>query len=94
MLPKHPKKIEGIEFDALAKQLGNLSYDALATFLFHLSDELYLQYRADMAKNRDKLANTLLEAVKNIEAARYNIEAAWKICDPYMEKALQPKQNG
>jgi hypothetical protein len=84
---KHPKKLDGLELDVLAKQLSNLSYDSLCDFLTHLSDELYVQYRGDMAKGRGKLANNLLRAIEHIEEARYNIESAWKICAPYQNES-------
>ena len=75
---KHPKTIEyagGLE--RLARDIGDLRYDALEGFLKLLADKVYLDAGADMSGGRKQLAVELYEA-------GHHIHRAWEISKPHM----------
>ena len=83
---KHPDNVRGYvgPFSELPKDVASLAYDKLALFLKILADDLIRQADADTGRDRKKLAKSLSEAAKNINAAKENIDSAWKICKPFM----------
>jgi hypothetical protein len=72
-------------FDALAENLGNLTYDSLGVFLEKLAAKLEKDAAADAGRERKKLSKQLRFAAKYIRNA-------WKICEPYMDLGL--RKNG
>lgn len=64
-------------FDKLATDLGNLRYDALASFLQKLSEKIGKDSMADEGRERHHLAKQLAYSAKHIKNA-------WKICEPFM----------
>lgn len=72
----HETSIDG-SIENLAERIGNLRYDALSEFLFHLARKLEKDSAADLARGRPQLATRLDEA-------KTAIDAAWRISKPYM----------
>ena len=70
----------------MAEDLGNLRYDALATFLDALSVKLTSDGDKDATRGREQLAMALKTASQAIHGAAGWIDVAWKISKPYMEK--------
>ena len=68
----------------LAGDVGNLRYDALATFLVALSAKLESDGIADKDRDRPKLASALAKSAEAIKGAAIEIERAWSICAPHM----------
>lgn len=70
----------------LAEDVENMSYDAVAEFLTHLSSALYRRSKRDRNNDKNNLAEILDRASFNIDSAALNIIDAWKICEPYMKR--------
>ncbi|TAE13194.1 MAG: hypothetical protein EAZ95_11495 [Bacteroidetes bacterium] len=79
----HLTEIDGFPLEALAKDLGDLRYDALATFLQHFADKIALDADKDAERGRAKLAKHLAQTVSLLREAKTEIEGAWKICEPF-----------
>ena len=77
---------------ALAEEVGNLKYDALAEFLRLLSAKIDGDAAKDQARGRIQLATALRSAAGRIGSAEVPIERAWKISKPFMagEPTLPP----
>ena len=69
--------------EALAEDLGNLRYDALANFLQFLSVKLSQDGEKDLSRNRVKLASCLKQGSSELKKASIAIEKAWNISSPY-----------
>jgi hypothetical protein len=69
---------------ALAADVGDLRYDALADFLQALAAKLAADGDADAGRGRAELAVALRSASDAVGAAATNIEQAWVICAPRM----------
>ncbi len=72
------------DLETLATELGDLRYDALAIFLQALSDKLKKDGKKDADRNRRKLATHLQNTADLLNDSAEEIQAAWKICEPYM----------
>lgn len=70
----------------VADILSHLRYDVLADILEKLMMNLDLAGLADQKKNRKLLANCLHSAATNLESVVENIDQAWNICKPHMDK--------
>jgi hypothetical protein len=68
----------------LAREIGDLRYDALAAFLRELAAKLDIDSAADAGRGRSKLAATLREAAEGVTAAVTSIERAGSISSPHM----------
>jgi hypothetical protein len=68
----------------LAKEVGDLRYDALALFLRSLAAKLESDGTADAQRGRVKLATTLQKSAEAIKEAEIEIERAWSICARHM----------
>jgi hypothetical protein len=79
----HLTEIEGFSLEALAKDLGDLRYDALATFLQHFADKMELDAGKDAERGRAKLAKQLAQTASLLREAKTEIDDAWKICEPF-----------
>lgn len=71
--------------DELAREVGNLRYDSVGSFLQSLGDDLMRQAEADRAKGRVILANNLELTAQEIYQARDNMNSAWNICKKHMQ---------
>lgn len=74
----------------LAEEIGNLKYDALASFLSLLSKKIESDGEKDFSRGRIKLAASLKDcSLKDcslkLKESSLPIERAWEICKPYME---------
>ncbi len=67
----------------LVKAIGEMRYDALAEFMQLLSEEFDRQADADEARGRNKLANELKIIADNVSSAKFGLDIAWCICEPY-----------
>lgn len=67
----------------LAGEVGDLRYDALASFLQALSAKLKSDGEADAGRGRRELA-ALHAASVSVSSAAADIEHAWSICAPRM----------
>ncbi len=68
----------------LAGEIGDLRYDALASFLHSLAEKLDRDRKSDQERGRPQLASTLQAATLSVKAAATTIEQAWTICAPRM----------
>lgn len=84
---KHPVKVENYNgsLDELVKELGNLSYDVLSSFVAKLADDIKRQADNDDSRNRKKLAGKLYLTAEELHDAKEKLDEAWKICKPYMK---------
>lgn len=76
---------EPISPQELAGDLGDLRYDGLGEYLSALAEKLQRDSEGDGGRGRGKLAAHLQRAAFALDEARLEIEAAWKICEPYMK---------
>lgn len=87
---KHPKQVKGFESKAknplkhLAKNVGNLHYESLTTFLVELANKIETDGFADIKRGRPKLGNHLLSAALGLINASSDIDEAWRISKPFM----------
>jgi len=72
------------DLKTLAVELGDLRYDALATFLQALSDKLREDGKKDADRKRKKLATHLQNTADLLNDSAEEIQSAWGICEPYM----------
>jgi hypothetical protein len=68
----------------LAVELGDLRYDALATFLAALAAKLEGDSAQDAARGRSRLAAALSAASVEVSEAADAVAKAWAICAPRM----------
>ena len=89
-MAKHPRHVEGFNgsLEELAYAVGNMTYDQTALFIEKLAEDLKRQADSDYARGRVKLASEMYRAVENLQKAKEHIDAAWKICIPYMDNPL------
>jgi hypothetical protein len=87
-MTKHPDYVIGYKgsLEQLAKEVGNMSYDQVAKFLYKVSEDLERQAKADYKKGRKELSRELIAASTKIKIAGTRMDLAWKICEPYMPK--------
>lgn len=78
------KKYDGT-LKELARDLVNLRYDALATFLEELSTALAEDSVADEKRKRKRLSYCLSVASLDIQCAAYTIKDAWEICKKFIK---------
>ena len=71
---------------SLSDALGDLRYDSLGEYLSALAEKLQKDSESDGGRGRGKLAAHLQRAAFALDEARLEIEAAWKICEPYMKQ--------
>lgn len=76
------------DLESLAKEIGDLRYDALEAFLRHLALKLKKDSEADAKRGRPQLAGNLMNASNFLETSAIEIGRAWKICAPYLEDGL------
>ncbi|MEM6752732.1 MAG: hypothetical protein AAF630_07170 [Cyanobacteria bacterium P01_C01_bin.38] len=88
---KHQTNIEKYDssLKALAEDIGNLRYDALAEFLKLLSDKINQDAEKDLSRNRVKLAACLKECSLELNQASIAIDKAWEICEPYCREEIE-----
>jgi len=75
----------GDDWPGLAEKLGDLRYDALADFLFALSEKMKKDGNADLGRKRKKLATELYHSADELKAASEAVARAWAICAPFMK---------
>lgn len=68
----------------LAEELGNLRYDALASFLTELSAKIRRDSEQDATRGRKRLAAELRAASDSLSQAASAVERAWAVCEPHM----------
>jgi hypothetical protein len=71
--------------EELVTAIGDLRYDALAQFLALLASEISRQAVNDRSANRRILATRLQCVSDDLTAAQQGMQAAWKICKPFMD---------
>ena len=76
------------DVESLAKEIGDLRYDALEAFVHHLALKLKRDSEADAKRGRPQLASSLMNASNSLETSASEIRRAWKICAPYLEDGL------
>lgn len=72
----------------LAAELGDLRYDALASFLQSLEQKLSSDSQADAERGRARLSAALRVSAECLASAAQAIDDAWAICEPKMN--VQP----
>lgn len=89
---KHPDRIARYpgSLADLAIEVGDLRYDALATFLDALSAKLASDGDKDGARGRAKLAASLARASSHVATAARETETTWQICAPHMRDDDKP----
>lgn len=81
---KHETIFEDQQLIEFAKQLGNLRYDQLATFINSLGNKIGWDSLYDQSRGREKLAEALRRASMAMYEASDAILDAWDICEPQM----------
>ncbi len=79
-VPKYPGTLE-----ELAKDLGDLRYDALADFLKLLSEKIEKDGHKDAGRGRAVLAGHLHDCANKLMECKIAIDDAWKHCEPFMK---------
>jgi hypothetical protein len=82
---KTVKKYDGT-LKELARDIANLRYDALATFLEELSTALSEDSISDKKRKRKRLSYCLSVASSDILCASYAIRNAWNICKKFIKE--------
>jgi len=84
----HPSSVEGFKgsLDELVKSIGKMKYDSVSCFIEKLADDIKMQADNDKSKGRLKLAGQLYETANKLYEAKEKMDAAWKICEPYMKE--------
>ena len=72
------------KYAQLAKEIGDLRYDALAEFLGLLAQKIQQDGAKDAKRGRLQLAACLEEASENLWKSTQAIEEAWSISEPFM----------
>ena len=83
---KHKSEVGGIPNTELAKQIGDLRYDALIELFNALSKKFESDSEADRERGRTQLANHLLSISIKFKNMEIEMSEIWKICEPYMKK--------
>lgn len=78
------EKLVSIEPAECARAVANMSYDSLAEFTTHLSEQLALDAFKDKERGRSILAGNLSTASLYMKEARNYLFNAWKVCKNYM----------
>jgi len=79
------EKYSGGSLQDLATDIGDLHYEALVTFLAHLSHKIEFDAMRDSEGGRPKLASELLFAARSLEDATKSITKALFISEPFMK---------
>lgn len=89
---KHPDYVVHwpASLEELAQAVGNMTYDKVVEFLGCLEADLKQQAEGDRGRNRHKLAQKLETAAVCLGEAKEEMQMAWDICEPYMDK---PREN-
>lgn len=84
---KHPSSIENYSgsLKDLAQEIGDLKYDALASFLSSLAIKIEEDGKKDAARDRRRLAMSLFACSAHLSAAKKEIDEAWRISAPYIK---------
>ena len=84
---KHPATVENYPgtLKQLAEEIGDLRYDALASFLSLLADKIQSDGDKDHSRNRVQLAKQLYYCSSALNEAKIAIDKAWGISEPYMK---------
>ena len=69
---------------ALAEDIGNLRYDALAEFLTLLAAKIAQDGQKDAGRGRSQLAAVLHSSAAELAASAEHIEKAWQVAKPFM----------
>lgn len=85
---KHPSSFRGRSAQEVAKELGDLRYDALADILEGLCLKLSEDSAKDFNRGRKKLAAALYQSAHHLDLATREISTAWKICEPFMKSDM------
>jgi len=85
---KHSNQIThfGNDFDALAKEIGDLRYDALHELLLKLSNKIKEDANKDREGGRVILSDNLYSLSEMLDFSSKRAKSAWDICEPFMEK--------
>ncbi|MEM9218960.1 MAG: hypothetical protein AAGD25_32080 [Cyanobacteria bacterium P01_F01_bin.150] len=85
---KHTSTVKGFDGtnEDLAHNVGDLFYDSLSDFLKSLSEKIKDDGEQDLGRGRKKLAKELHSCSIHLAEAAQNIDAAWDICEPYVDQ--------
>lgn len=83
---EHKSEIEKYNgsLEELARDLGDLRYDALAEFLKNLSFKVKADGEKDGSRGRKKLAKALKNSSEKLKESAKDIDEARRISEPYM----------
>lgn len=85
----HQITITGFDsMEDLATAIGNLRYDPLHDFLYHLHDKLSADAKADAERMRTKLSASLYAASLDTGQAAKHIKEAWRHSEPHMRNDI------
>lgn len=86
---KHKRRVEHYpDHKALAEEIGNLRYDALADLFHELKLKFTKDSNEDLKRKRPKLSGELLAISARMRNAQRAAEKAWDVCEPYMMKGI------
>ena len=85
---KHSQNVERYSgtLDELVEDIGNLRYDVLQEVLYGLADKIQSDADKDSEAGRGQLADRLYSAANILFDVGIQIEWAWKISEPHMNK--------
>jgi hypothetical protein len=69
--------------EALAKDVGAMSYDAVADFMGYLAKDLERQKEIDESMERNQLVEVEKKVLNHLYKAKEKMNIVWKICKPY-----------
>jgi hypothetical protein len=83
----HEKAVLGeSDMKKLAAIVGNLHYETLTEFLYHLSQKINYDGEKDYESGREKLASALQYLSMSIFESSLRSNIVWQICKPYMKE--------
>ena len=83
---KHKSTVGDLSNPELAKEIGDLRYDALIELFNAISKKFEIDSEADRNRGRTQLANHLLNISIKFKDIEVEMAEIWKICEPYMKK--------
>ena len=84
----HLSEIAGMSMDELAIKVGDLHYQALMNFFFHLHKKLEADAENDYKGKRTLLAARLQNLSCSVFESAKRSESIWKLCKPFMDETI------
>lgn len=83
-MTKHATTLPYVDLEKLAKDMSDLRYDSLGSFIATLAEKIRQDGIADGKRGRSQLGLSLLNASNELFEASQHIQQSWLISKPYM----------